>query len=279
MNELISIVLPVYNGEQFLCESIDSVINQTYPNWELIVVDDCSSDSTPDIVKEYEKRDERIHYYRNETNLRLPRNLNRGFSLTKGDYLTWTSDDNRFRPLALEMMLRTLKENPEAQLTYASYQIIDETGKEIGLITADSNGEKHILGSNIVGACFMYTRNAYVQIGEYDPNLVLVEDFDYWQRMFMTFKTVAIKEILYDYRWHSSSLTSTKKEQQFGKTLEKMLLKNRAGFGKLDVEADYYYKRCLYSARKKQGGKNPYRWQYTLSACRQFVKCRILKSK
>ena len=79
MEELISIVLPVYNGEKYLRESIDSVLNQTYRNWELIIVDDCSTDSSAKIAKEYTNKDKRIYYYRNENNLRLPRNLNKGF--------------------------------------------------------------------------------------------------------------------------------------------------------------------------------------------------------
>jgi len=105
MSKLISIVLPVYNGARFLRESIDSVLNQTYTNWELLILDDCSTDETPSIAQEYAEKDSRIFYYRNERNLRLPGNLNRGFSLAKGDYLTWTSDDNRYRPTALEKML------------------------------------------------------------------------------------------------------------------------------------------------------------------------------
>ena len=80
MNDLISIVLPVYNGAKYLRESIDSVLAQTYTNWELLIVDDCSGDETPEIAREYAEKDPRIHYYRNEQNLRLPRNLNKGFS-------------------------------------------------------------------------------------------------------------------------------------------------------------------------------------------------------
>ncbi len=253
MEDLISIVLPVYNGERFMKESIDSVIRQTYQNWELIIVDDCSSDQTGTICDSYCRSDDRIHYYRNEKNLRLPGNLNRGFSLTKGEYLTWTSDDNRYRPNALEVMLNHLKNDSKAEFVYASYQIIDEKGDKIGEFLADQKGRDHILGSNVVGACFLYTRNAYEAVGDYDQDLLLVEDFDYWQRMFQKFSGSAISEVLYDYRWHDASLTSTKKEKQFGKVTEEMLLKNRPGFGELSSEADYYYKMCLYRARKLQG--------------------------
>ena len=88
-DSLISIVLPVYNGEKFLEKSIESCLYQTYANWELLIIDDGSVDKSAEIARQYEKRDSRIHYYRNEYNLKLPRTLNRGFSRAKGEYLTW----------------------------------------------------------------------------------------------------------------------------------------------------------------------------------------------
>ena len=265
MKELISIVLPVYNGEKYLRDSIDSIINQTYKEWELLILDDCSTDSTACIAKEYAKQDSRIKYIRNETNLRLPNNLNKGFSLAKGDYLTWTSDDNKFKPMALETMMNTLIVHDDKDLVYASYQIIDENDRELQIISADFKGREHILGSNVVGACFMYTRKAYDIVGDYDPNLMLVEDFDYWQRMFLEVDAIAIADVLYEYRWHSESLTSQKKEEKFGFLQEKMLLKNRPGFGHLNIEQKYYYNSCLYKSRKMQGIKNPYKLIYCMS--------------
>ena len=102
MDDLISIVLPIYNGEKYMKQSIDSVINQTYANWELLIVDDGSTDNTAAIAREYAEKDNRIKYYKNPQNMRLPKTLNRGFSLATGDYLTWTSDDNYYYPTALE---------------------------------------------------------------------------------------------------------------------------------------------------------------------------------
>lgn len=259
MNDLISIVLPVYNGEKYLKESIESVIAQTYKVWELLILDDCSTDNSAEIAKEYEKRDDRIHYYRNEKNLRLPRNLNKGFSLAKGNYLTWTSDDNRFRPQALEKMHAALVSDEKAQFVFASCRIIDGTGKEIEYIMVNESSKKRIMGMNSVGACFMYTRKAYEEVGEYDPKLTLVEDFDYWQRLYAKFGAVVISDILYEYRWHDGALTSTMKKDVFNRTLEKVLLKNRLLFGKRDIISNYYYYCGLYDCRKKLGEKfNPY---------------------
>ena len=263
MEELISIVLPVYNGEKYLRESIDSVLAQTYKNWELLIVDDCSTDSSAAIAKEYASKDRRIYYYRNENNLRLPRNLNKGFRLAKGDYLTWTSDDNKFKPTALEKMYDALKNNQNAQFVFASCRVINSEGEAIEYIMVDDKRKKQIVGHNVVGACFMYTRKAYEEVGEYNPDFTLVEDYDYWQRIYAKFNAVAISDILYEYRWHDGALTSTMKKDTFNKTLEKMLLKNRSLFGKIDTESNYYFYQGLYNCRKNlDDKKNPYKWKY-----------------
>lgn len=275
MNDLISIVLPVYNGEKYLRESIDSVIAQTYQTWELLILDDCSTDSSAEIAKEYESKDSRIHYYRNENNLRLPRNLNKGFSLAKGDYLTWTSDDNRYKPQALEKMHEALVSG-NAHFVFASCRIIDGYGKEIEYIMVNEHSKKRIVGSNPVGACFMYTRKAYETVGDYDPEFTLVEDFDYWQRLYTKFGAVTLEEILYEYRWHDGALTSTMRKDAFNKALESMLLKNRPAFGKIDAEETYYYYSGLYNCRKNLNDENnPYEKKYKLYNRIYFIRYRV----
>ena len=259
MDELISVILPIYNGERFMRKSIDSVLAQTYQNWELLIVDDCSTDQTAQIAQEYVRKDVRISYYRNEKNLRLPRNLNRGFSLARGEYLTWTSDDNVFWPSALEKMHDALKSDPEAGFAYASCDIIDEEDNVIEYMMLYPGIEKRAVGANPVGACFLYTREVYEIVGDYDPDAVYVEDFDYWQRIFMRFKVVPIYEILYSYRSQKDALTFTRKETEYAKTLERVLLKNRPGFGKLGPIENYYYYAGLYHCRKLlPDEKNPY---------------------
>lgn len=265
MSKLVSIVLPVYNGSKYLRESIESVIAQTYTNWELLIVDDCSTDETAEISNEYVKKDSRIKYYLNEVNLRLPRNLNKGFSLAQGDYLTWTSDDNNFRPTALEKMVNALESDKEAQFAYASCRIIDDNGKEIEYIMVNDNGKNSIVGGNPVGACFLYTRKVYETVGDYNHELILVEDFDYWQRIFMKFKVVAITEILYNYRMHSGNLTNTMRKDRFNINLEKTLLNNVKGFGKLNFLQKYYYYMGLNRCRENLNAQdNPYKVKYSI---------------
>ena len=261
--DLISIVLPIYNGEKYMRESIDSVIMQSYKNWELIIVNDCSTDDTAEITNEYVQKDSRIKYYKNEKNMRLPKTLNRGFSLAKGDYLTWTSDDNLFKENALEKMILALKTD-NADFVYTSYETIDENGKYIDYVKTNENGKYEIIGHNVVGACFMYTRKVYETIGDYDYNYTLVEDYDYWLRIFAKFNTTYIEDVLYSYRFHSGALTSTERADKINSVCEEVILKNKPSFGKLNNLQKYYLYSGLHKCRQfmledKDKYKNKYK--------------------
>ena len=125
----ISIILPTYNGQQYIGEAIESIIEQTFQDWELIIVDDCSSDNTLDIIRKYEKQDLRIKVIHNDVNKKLPASLNIGFKYAKGMYLTWTSDDNMYLPDALYNMEQYLNDNSDKVMVCARYSIINENGE------------------------------------------------------------------------------------------------------------------------------------------------------
>ncbi len=200
----ISIILPTYNGAEYIKKSIQSCVDQSYPHWELIIVDDCSSDNTPEIIEEYS--DPRIHVVRHGANLKLPEALNSGFARSQGDYLTWTSDDNMYAPKALETLLNFLQNNPEISLVYSDYERIDHLGQVIDYYSAPS--PEFLSEFNVVGACFLYRRTVYEKIGEYDPSMVLAEDYDYWLRVNNHFKLAALNLPLYYYREHPYTLTN-----------------------------------------------------------------------
>lgn len=209
--ELVSIILPVYNGQQYIAESINSIKMQSYTNWELIIVNDCSTDDTLKIIEKYIEQDARIKLVNNETNLKLPRSLNVGFSNAKGRYLTWTSDDNLFHEHALKRMVDVLENNQDAVMVYTDLSDIDANGKEI---SSNIMGEPHqMIFGNVVGACFLYTREVYEKVGDYDPNLFLAEDYDYWIRIMRCGRVIHLEENLYAYRKHDGSLSETRRAQ------------------------------------------------------------------
>lgn len=271
MEKLVSIVLPVYNGEKYLEESIESVLNQTYWNWELLIVDDCSTDNTEQIAKRYQLKDSRVQYYKNEKNLRLPRNLNKGFSMANGEFLTWTSDDNMYKPDAIKKMVNCL-EKTKADFVYTTFDIIDEDGRVTGVHEADEENMKKIVGENTVGACFMYTRKVYETVGEYNHEFMLVEDFDYWQRIFSKFKVSRLMDNLYSYRYHGQQLTSTMKKEQFYTAKKKMLINNRKLFRKLSLRQKYYYYKALNECLTELEEENKYyRYMYMLLSLVYYV--------
>lgn len=121
----VSVVMPVYNGEKYLKQSIESVIQQSYKDWELIIVNDCSTDRSRDIMQSYVEVDSRIRIVDNSNNLKLPMSLNAGFREARGEYLTWTSDDNLYKVNALEELVGYLENNPEIGLVYSDMDYVD----------------------------------------------------------------------------------------------------------------------------------------------------------
>jgi glycosyltransferase involved in cell wall biosynthesis len=212
----ISIVLPTYNGSAYLAESLRSCLDQTRGDFELIVVDDASVDATAPIVAEFATRDPRIRSIRHPINRGLPAALNTGFAASRGAYLTWTSDDNRYTPTALAEMGRALDADPQVAYVYADIEIIDEEGCVIAQERAMEPLEL-LTGHQGTGlACFLYRRGVYERIGAYAEDLVLAEDYDYWLRMLVA--RVGMRHLhtpLYQYRRHAQSLTDARRGGAF----------------------------------------------------------------
>lgn len=216
--KLISIVLPTFNGADYLDESIQSVLRQTYQNWELIIVDDCSTDNTPSIIEKYTKLDPRIKPQRNAQNSKLPASLNAGFANAVGDYFTWTSDDNLFEDDAIETMVDALENNPKADLAYCNVTRIDSDGNP-AKAKQFSTAPLFLYVYNVIQACFMYRSDLHRELGGYDTSLFLVEDYDFWIRAFRSHRFVHINEVHYKYRMHAKSLSSTREREIRKKTV------------------------------------------------------------
>ncbi len=208
---LISIVLPTYNGSRYLRGAVASLRRQTYPNWELLLQDDCSTDTTPSLIAELAAADPRIKPARNPVNLRLPRSLNAGFARARGEFLTWTSDDNEHQPGALEALLSILQREPEVGLVYSDMLDIDDEGRTLGPWRAPEPDQLGLVNS--VGASFLYRREVAQQVGDYDDRWRLVEDWDYWLRLAQRARLRPLHQELYRYRRHAASLTTTRAQE------------------------------------------------------------------
>lgn len=201
----VTIVLPVYNGEKYLPSALDSVFAQTYACIELIVVDDGSTDATPDILADYQRR----YSFRiiRQTNQKLPRALNAGFAASTGEYLTWTSADNLLAPDMISTLAKALTDNPDIGLVYSDRRIIDENGDDLGRFNAPDYDRHLLLHTNLVHCSFLYRRSCREQVGDYDPDFVYGEDWEYWIRISRNFKMERLPLALYYYRVHAASMT------------------------------------------------------------------------
>ncbi len=204
---LVSIVLPVYNGADYLDAAISTTLAQTHRAFELIVVDDGSKDASRDIAARWAARDPRVQAHANERNSRVPTTLNHGFARARGSLLTWTSHDNLYQPTALEAMVRVFSTYPEVDFVYGDYRVIDEHGRFVRLRrvpTPDTLGER-----NGIGPYFMYRRSVYERVGGFRPGLDFVDDYDYWLRVQRSGAVMRNLHLpLYDYREHSAAATA-----------------------------------------------------------------------
>lgn len=204
---MISIVLPTRNGARFLRESVESCLSQSVRELELVAVDDGSTDATPGILAQLASADPRIRVLRHAVSQGLPAALNAGFAVARGDLLTWTSDDNVYRPTALERLSCFLIERPEVDVVYSDCTVIDQAGANLGVRVvqpADS-----LPRGNGIGACFLYRRRVHEALAGYDVSTFRAEDYDFWLRAWLCgFRMEPLHEDLYLYRVHAGALSA-----------------------------------------------------------------------
>lgn len=202
----ISVVLPTHDGSRHLDESIGSVVAQTHKAWELIVVDDASGEACAQKIESWVARDERIRAIHLPRQRKLPGALNEGFRHARGAYWTWTSDDNRYHPSALARLLEELESHPEIDVVHSDYVRMGEGGERLG--PSRVGPAEQLMDRNGIGPCFLYRREVHEELGGYDEQLFLAEDYDFWLRASLQFGFRAIHECLYFYRVHEGSLTA-----------------------------------------------------------------------
>ena len=130
-NPKVSIGLPVYNGENYVAEAIESVLAQTFVDFELVIVDNASTDRTQEICEYYEAKDPRVSYYRNSVNLGAAGNFNRAFELSSAKYFKWLAHDDVIAQDFLEKCVEVLDSDPSVVLCFTNVGVIDENGQQI----------------------------------------------------------------------------------------------------------------------------------------------------
>jgi len=137
----VTIGMPVYNGEQFLRGAIDSILSQTFEDFELIISDNASTDKTEEICREYSTQDQRVRYYRNQSNLGAAKNYNFIFELAAGEYFKWATHDDLCSPNFLSRCVEVLDQEPDVVLCYPRARVIDEDGNIVHDYDFHLNGD------------------------------------------------------------------------------------------------------------------------------------------
>jgi glycosyltransferase involved in cell wall biosynthesis len=237
---LVSVVLPVYNQATLLRDAIISVLNQTYDNFELIIVNDGSTDKVETVLDEFVNHP-KVRILAHKQNRGLPQALNTGFSYARGEYWTWTSADNIMMPEQLEKHVAFLRSHPEVVMVYSDYLAIDDRGQPLQdprfrphnretpfspVIRLPRSTERlNIVKDNFIGPCFMYRAWVGKVIGPYDPQFFGAEDYDYWMRINSHFRIshLGTDEVLYQYRVHDNTLNARAAELGIFERVEKLM--------------------------------------------------------
>lgn len=197
---LVSIVMPMYNCARFVAQSIESVLSQTYPHWELLIVDDVSTDNSVEIVNEYASRDERIRLLCNATNSGAAESRNYALREAKGKWIAFLDSDDLWMPEKLEKQIRFMEENGY-HFSYTQYRQISEDGDPLGVLcTGPKKVTKALLFAYDYIGCLtvMYDREhvGLVQI----PNLKKRNDYALWLKVVKHCTCYLLPEILAQYR-------------------------------------------------------------------------------
>ena len=224
MKPAVSVIMSVYNGEAYLEEAIESVRNQTFKNWELIVINDCSKDSTAEILENFSLKDERIKVHTNEVNLRLPTSLNKAISLSSGKYIARMDADDICLPERLEKQYKFMEENPDIALSSCRFMTVKNgiymSGGSGG--RCDSSAIKAmLLVSNPIIHPGVIAKTEVMKKFNYDATFTCTEDLELWTRMAAENQKMAIlPECLLIYRLHDKQITSTTLEIQHTEVLK-----------------------------------------------------------
>lgn len=242
---LVTIVLPVYNQAHLLEESVESVLSQTYNDFELIIVNDGSTDGVESVLDKYVTHPKVLIL--NQQNQKLPSALNTGFARAKGEFYTWTSADNIMFANQLNKQVQYLNKNDFVHMVYCNYELMDAAGRPLkhfanaGANVVNTDQDIHSLNYtyNFINACFLYRSCVARVIGNYHPDMYGAEDYDYWMRInnYFAIQHIGQKDPYYKYRVHDETILRREGETIINETISRAqkLDEERQSFFQLPV--------------------------------------------
>ncbi len=205
----VSVIIPSYNSAHFVTTAVDSVLAQTYQNFEILVIDDGSRDNTREVLERYGTR----ICYINQENAGVAAARNKGIEQSRGRYVSFLDADDTWYPEKLEKQVEALSKNPNCKFCYSAVMWVDDNLEELGIRHSHrktSPLEDLLFYGNIIGSTcgVICERNLLNEIGGFDPNLSQCADWDMWIRLAMNTEFHYIEEPLITYRQHNLSMSN-----------------------------------------------------------------------
>ena len=241
-NPKVSILIPSYNYAHYLDETIRSALNQTYTDYELIIIDNASTDNTDQVVGKY-LQDPRVRYYKNATNLGLVGNYNRGLEFCQGEYIKCLCADDKFHPQLLEKYVAIMDQYPSVSLVTCDKQAFGhKTHQTITPLTHLQDGRTanlHMLIGNyawIGEPSSVMFRKRDLKVGNFSSEYIQYVDWEMWIRLLTVGDCYIIPEILVYVRFHEGSVSKAQKKKRFSVCFEDYKLKKNIQQRKYNID-------------------------------------------
>ncbi|MFA5131373.1 MAG: glycosyltransferase [Patescibacteria group bacterium] len=230
----VSIIICTYNRANYIAKALDSILMQTYQNYEVLVVDDASSDNTEEVVKKYLPQDARIKYFKNSNNLGIARSRNKGVGLAQGEYIAMLdSDDYWLSADKLAKQIAVLELDKAVGLIGTGIICIDENDKEIKkdiFAVGDYDIRSRILAKNqFMQSSVVFRKEAYKLAGGYQEKFIVCEDLDLWLAIGNKYKFANLIEPMVAYRLHSGGISKSRK-LEIAKTTDEIIDKYKKNY-------------------------------------------------
>lgn len=220
----VSVLLPVYNAEKFVAEAIDSILSQTFADFEFIIINDGSTDRTAEIIRNY--KDSRIRFFDNRKNQGLIAALNQGLDIALGEYIARMDADDIAYPERLARQIEFMDANCSVGIVSSNVRIFGDRFGELGDKRNEDSKNPISLGVlDWFHGCKLYHPAAMMRISflkkfnlHYNPDYIACEDYELWSRAARYTKIVNIQDVLLNYRWHDGSVTTLQRNVQLENT-------------------------------------------------------------
>lgn len=209
-NPKVTVLLPVYNGENFISYAIESILSQSFEDFELMVIDDCSTDSSVEEISKF--KDPRIHFIKNDSNIGLISTLNKGLRLSRGELIARMDQDDIAFPERLSEQIRYMEKNSNILLSGTNISLINVFGKK--LLSVPNFGSEFTMEWNLAIGCSLFhptvifKKTTIINLGGYSEAFVHAEDYELWLRVLREGKVGNLNRKLLKYRKHSASISS-----------------------------------------------------------------------